>query len=255
MLLRWLAFAAIGASLVLTSTAARADDPANDKAVCLASFVAAQNERRDAKLLAARASLVTCARDECPAEVRATCSKWLDEVDASLPTVVVAARTSDGRDRLDVKVTVDGGPFVESLDGRARPIDPGVHVFRFFAPGLAQVEERAAILEGQKNQKLIAVLPSPTATFEARPVPVASWVFGGLGVAGLSVFAIAGLSGRIGDSSLASLERCKPNCSVDEASRVHTKFLVADVGLVAGLVSLGVATVFYATRPTVRTSR
>jgi hypothetical protein len=220
----------------------------------LSSFVAAQGDRRDSKLVAARAALVTCARDECPGEVRGSCATWLGEVEASLPTVVLAARTSDGRELLDVRVTIDDAPFVEALDGRARPIDPGVHDVRYFARGFGAKLDRVAVREGEKNRQLLAVFQAPEPVL-LRPVPTSSAILAGLGLAGLGVFAVAGLSGRFGPSSLASLDACKPNCSQAEASRVHTKFIVADVGLVTGLVSLGVATFFYATRPAGQAAR
>ena len=46
-------------------------------------------------------------------------------------SVVPAAKDKKGRDIVDVKVSIDGKVVTETLDGKALPVDPGVHTFRF----------------------------------------------------------------------------------------------------------------------------
>lgn len=76
---------------------------------------------------------------------------------------------------------------------------------------------------------------------------MATWVLGGVGVAGLGVFAGFGLAGRSGQSDLE--DRCSPRCSPAEAKSTKTKYLIADIGLGVGVVSLAAATYFALTAP------
>ncbi|APR77930.1 Hypothetical protein A7982_03277 [Minicystis rosea] len=244
----------LGAAVALISATAGADE----KQQCLSSYVDAQTLRNQKKLTDAHRALLSCARDACPKEISADCTTWLREVDASFPTVVFDARDADGRDRLDVRVTLDGQPFLEQIDGHAKNIDPGVHVFRYEAAGALPVEDRVAIREGEKNRRLSVVLKKTISTQlppappppPSRPIPTLAIVFGGLTLAGAGVFAGFGLAGRYGDPSLRTLDACKGHCSNDDVSSVKLKFAVADVGLVTGVVSLALATYFFVTRPT-----
>jgi hypothetical protein len=71
-------------------------------------------------------------------------------------------------------------------------------------------------------------------------------VLGGVGVAGLGVFAGFGLAGK---SSQDDLEKtCSPRCSPDDGKSVKTKYLLADIGLGVGVLSLAAAT-YFAVRP------
>lgn len=245
----------LGAAVALTSATAGADE----KQQCLSSYVDGQTLRNQKRFGEAHGALLRCARDACPKEISADCATWLREVDASLPTVVFEARDADGRDRLDVRVLVDGLPFLEQIDGHAKSVDPGVHVFRYEATGAIPAEERVAIREGEKNRRLSVVLkktisaplpPAPPAP-ASRPIPPLAIVFGGLTLVGAGVFAGFGVSGRYGDPSLRTLDACNGRCSNDDVSAVRLKFAVADVGLVTGIVSLALATYFFVARPTI----
>ena len=57
--------------------------------------------RRSGKLLAARAALLACSREICPDAVRGDCVDWLEDVNRSVPSVVVTARDC-GVDVVDV---------------------------------------------------------------------------------------------------------------------------------------------------------
>jgi len=64
---------------------------------------------------------VACSNPACPAVVKRDCDQWLTEMDASLPSVVVAARDATGRDLVDVRVTIDGTVLTQSWDGTMHP--------------------------------------------------------------------------------------------------------------------------------------
>src|SRR5207248_1806862 len=56
----------------------------------------------------ARKRFVTCAADACPKAMRIDCARWLEDVEASIPTVVFGAKDARGGDIFDVSVYVDG---------------------------------------------------------------------------------------------------------------------------------------------------
>jgi len=144
---------------------------------CVASFGDAQKLRRDGKLMAARSELLKCAQSGCPQIVTAKCVPWLSEVDAALPSVVVLARDLQRRDTTAVRVIIDGEVRREQLDGRAIPVDPGAHQFRFEHVGAPPVEQHVVLVEAQKN-RLVQVdfaaqrehAPLPPAPTPAGPV-------------------------------------------------------------------------------------
>src|SRR5262245_34160024 len=100
---------AIGAAgLAIVGTVGPADAARVDKKTCIASSESGQKLRHDGKLRAAREQLLVCARPECPAVIRQDCAQFLNEVASSTPSVVIAARDTNGKETLAVKVTIDG---------------------------------------------------------------------------------------------------------------------------------------------------
>ncbi|WP_437821176.1 hypothetical protein [Sorangium sp. So ce1078] len=162
---------AVSAALALTGARARAEP---HKRACAAAYERAQGLRRDGKLLAARQALIACSQPTCPAAAVADCGPWLAEVEQSLPTVVIAARDARGRERLDVRVLVDGRLLAAALDGKALPVDPGPRTFRYEPASGPAVEERVLIREGEKNRALTVILGAPAAGAPASPPPPAA---------------------------------------------------------------------------------
>ncbi|WP_437321676.1 hypothetical protein [Sorangium sp. So ce385] len=162
---------AVAAALALTGARAHAQP---HKRACAAAYERAQGLRRDGKLLAAREALIACSQPTCPAAAVADCGPWLAEVEKSLPTVVIAARDAHGRERLDVRVLVDGRPLAAALDGKALPVDPGPHTFRYEPASGPAVEERVLIREGEKNRPITVTLGASSAGAPASPPPPAA---------------------------------------------------------------------------------
>lgn len=230
---------------------------ASDAAACETLSTTAQRQRMSHALVAARASLLACAQPECPSIIRRDCERWLAEVDALMPTVVPAPRDAQGRDLVDVRVEVDGTPRAPRIDGIAMPIDPGPHVFRFVYEDRI-FEETIVVREGEKGRLLTVTLTRPE-TAPSRPLvdPIkepnneqtpsraAFYVTAGAGVAALATSGIFGLLGlsdysRVQDSCGASR-----SCSSSDLSSTRTKFLVADVALGIGVISLATAAYLY----------
>lgn len=246
------------AAVILTlgvATSSRADD----KQVCLEAYDKAQTLRQDDKLVAAREQLLVCARNECPGILRKDCTQWLSEVDASMPTVVLAVQDSEGQDLVDVTVTVDGEPFATQIDGKAVPVDPGVHTFRFEAEGAEPVEEKVVIHEGAKNRTIEINLGGgggeetggggaggSVDLEDAKGNRTLAYVFGGVGLAGLGAFTYFGTQF---DSKLDDMDACKPNCTQSQADDAAGTRTLAFVSAGVGVVSLGIATYLYLSSP------
>ena len=81
------------------------------------------------------------------------------------------------------------------------------------------------------------------------PPPLASWIAGGVGVAGLAVF---GIFGAMSSSAASDLDACSPSCPEslrDTADGGATQQTVANVGLVFGALGLVTAGVLWVVWP------
>jgi hypothetical protein len=262
----------------LASALAPRADASDEKQMCVRAVERAQVARLEGKLREAHDGFVTCARAVCPDAIRKDCTRWVTEVEASLPTVVVDAAWADGRDLTGLTVLLDGRRFPEAAAGRAVPLDPGPHRFRFEAPGATPVETRSVIPEGEKNQVLRVVFspidpaalaaarePAPPPTIPPaawhlepkeersvatrRPIPTSAFVVGGFAIAGFGVFAGEGLSGL---SQLDHLRAtCAPSCDPSQVASARREILVGDIVGYVALLATGVASWLVLTRPTV----
>lgn len=251
------------------ATAAPADEPEETpKLECLHRHEDSQLERRQGKLLAARTALLACSRADCPAAVRADCVDWLEEVNHSIPSVVITARDR-GIDVAEVKVFLDGELVAARLTGGALEADPGQHRFRFESAGGPVVERGVLMSEGVRNRPVDVEFappppspssppsPSPSPTLAAENPP--SWslashpirrsdaLFAGVAIAGLGT---AALLGGLALHERAALEQsCAPFCNDADLDPVRTKLLIADVALATSLAALAIGAVRYLRRP------
>ena len=226
---------------------------AKDKKECLAATNEGQDLRGEGKLRAAREQFLLCAREVCPGALRTECTKWVGELDADIPSIVVRVT----RDQLDVEganVTLDGAPI--ALDGKPIVLDPGPHTLVASAPPPAagSSEQKLVLATGEKNRSVTLVLPTTEPKAEpASPPPVIvapqtsgsgapawAWVAGGVGVAGLGVFAFFAATGVHDVHRLDS--ECAPRCADADVDAAKRKLLFADIGLGVGIVGLGLAT-------------
>ena len=259
--------AGILAALAAGPSVARADV---SSAECIQANAAAQDARRDLKFSAAREQLARCVDPSCPAMVRDDCARRLDELGQVQPTIVFDAKDASGRDVAAVKVTVDGRPLAEKLDGAALAVDPGEHTFVFTVAGGALVTQTFVIREGQKARYERIVLGGPAsgqqipvaptaaipasslasapAVVEAAPArpspasaekPAASgspgrtvgWVLGGVGLAGIGVGTVFGLEALSTKSSHCYANICTPPGT---ASTAYQQATISTLGLIAG---------------------
>src|ERR1700678_3683103 len=186
---------------------ARAAD--TTKQECVEANDAAQDLRQSGKLRQAREKLTICASASGPEVVRDDCTQRLAELDSAMPHVVFSARDASGNDLVDVKVTIDGAPLVDRLDGSSVKVDPGPHVFVFTWEGHPVVTKRLVLAEHDHSRREVVVFraaetphvesASPaTAPAAARfsgsgiDRKTIAFAVGGAGVAGLVVGSIFG---------------------------------------------------------------
>src|SRR5438067_7939921 len=144
---------ALALALALHGSSARAED------ACNAAYEDADllvHGKTSAKLLEARDDLHVCSAASCKAWMVKDCTKWLVDVEARIPSVVVTATDEVGAHVVDAAITADGNAFSSRLDGRAVEIDPGEHVFVLTLPDGRTATQRALVREGQKAQPVTA---------------------------------------------------------------------------------------------------
>jgi hypothetical protein len=221
----------------------------------VAAQVSARELRRTTQLFDARAQLRRCSVEGCPIAIRTQCREWLDDVELQIPTVVLAA-TSDAGDEQDVRVSIDGQPTLERLEGNAIEVTPGPHAFRFEAPGYPATEVRVVVALGEKNRPIRVRLlrhqadaPAARRSEPVKPKPVASpsrraaWVLGGSALVLLTAagsFAAVGLSERERAKS-----DCAPFCGDERAREVKRWFLLADIAGATGALLAGGSVYFF----------
>jgi hypothetical protein len=249
-----LPLAALIAATVSAPPAAAAAD------ACVVAYEKAQEEKIEGRLRAARTQLHSCVQASCPAFVRADCIKWLDEVEAAVPTVVFVARLA-GRDLIDVKVRTAGGEeLAAKLDGRAVRVDPGRQAFVFESRYSQPATVEILVVEGQKNRLVEATLTSiagagtlsGSVADESGGAPTRShWLRRhrfSLALAGVSALGLAGFV-TLGESGARHQDRleksCAPTCAPAQVSTLRTRYLLADISLGISIGSLAAAAYLY----------
>ena len=107
------------------------------------------------------------------------CVRWLEALDARIPSVVVAPRDANGKDLPAATIAIDGESLDPARAGRAIALDPGVHVARVEVAGRATVEERFVLRERQQDLVLSVLVRGPSDAVVTpaprRSIPTASW--------------------------------------------------------------------------------
>jgi hypothetical protein len=235
---------------------------------CLANHEQAQVKRIEKKLVAARNAARACAVTACPAAVRSDCTEWVSELSKLIPTLLLVAESASG-ELENVKVTLDGVPFTEKLDGTALEVEPGPHFLHFEYRNEPPIDRRVDVPEGEKSLMVrvrfageplpaqpVPLAPSPPRTEPVprepgeRPIPLLTYIFGGLAVVSAGTSAVVA-AGAFSERSAAS-DECAPNCDAERVDAIHNRFLLADIAGGVALASAGLATYFYFTRPEVQ---
>jgi hypothetical protein len=247
------------ASTLLALITAAAPALAQTKQECADAYTAAQVSRKESKLVDARDKLTVCANASCPAALRKDCVPWLAEVEAALPTVAVKPVDETGRVVVGATVTIDGHAIAREGEYATTRLDPGEHVIRVEAPGTNGGEERVTLAAGSSRREIVvrvkragpvvtAPPPSEPPAEASRPIPTATFVLAGLGVAGVGAFAVLGAVGASKKGQLDQ-EGCKPNCKQSDVDAIKTDYIAADVALGVGGAALAGALIVFLARP------
>ena len=286
--IRTVSLAAVVATVLLTvPTPSQAADPTT--ADCLSANDSSISLRNEHKLRAAREQLLVCAAASCPADIRKECMRRVADVNAAIPTIVFEAKDASGRDLSGVKVSMDGQPLSERLEGTALSIDPGEHTFTFETAGQPNVEKRFVIREGEKERRervtfgeaakpataggtapaaaTGATAPHATAAPSVEPAPsspasgegsglgsqkIAALVVGGIGVVGVGIGTVFGVQAmsKHSDASSACPDRCADQSGVDLWKSARSAGNISTAAFVVGGVGLAAgATLWLTAKP------
>lgn len=249
-----------GMCLYPASTWAEAPQPLD----CPTASENGQRLREQLKYRAAHAEFVSCSAASCPGVVRRDCIKWSSELDASMPTVVVAAVDENDHDMSEVEVSIDGEMLAAHVDGTPIAIDPGKHELRATSSGRVPASVSLVVRVGEKNRivrvqfapktsvataattepTVDTALPPPRAhARHSYAPPLLSVGLGALGLIAVGSFAAFGITAK---SDLGVLrDTCAPRCVDADLSSVKTRMLLADISLGVGVVALGAGTVLW----------
>jgi hypothetical protein len=211
-----------------------------------------QELRMAGKLLESRLAMRQCAAEQCPALLQRDCVGWLDQVEQQIPSLTFRV-TVDGQSRTDGQVFVDGQPRPELASGKAVELDPGKHRVRFELAGVSPYEEEIISSEGERYRMLEVALLSSAAQAPApkqemrRPVPLGTYVLGGVALA-------AAVSGGIWGASSLSLRReledtCAPACPERRVDELRQRALITDVSWGVSALSLVGSMTLFVFRP------
>jgi hypothetical protein len=176
----------------------------------------------------------------------------LSDLDKKIPRLtLVVEHASAARDELELEL--NGESQSAALLGIERRVDPGKYEFVVKQPG-GRIHRRVFNLTEGANERVVVDLKGEQITKAiARGDPAADessgwfdrrragWIGIGVGAAGLTTGAIAGLIMANKNSKLE--ERCTPTCPAsmaDDVSTFETARTVSLVGFGAGLLGMGV---------------
>jgi hypothetical protein len=239
--------------MLLSASTARAEGPSLEE--CVAANEKSVPLRKAGKLREARAGLLRCSAASCPAAVRDDCIAEATRLDRAVPSLVFAVKDPAGNDLTAVRITIDGQPLAERLDGAAIDVDPGEHVFVLSAQGQS-VERKLLVREGEKGRReAFTIGPAagtkapgasgPTATPSAdggwstqKTAGVALLGFGVVSIGVGSVFGV--LAGSSWDSAKT---KCGAGCAPGspayaDKDKADTNATVANIGFGVGIASL-----------------
>jgi hypothetical protein len=237
----------------LLATLVTRNAAADSTHTCVEAAHEGQRLRDGGKLSGARDAFVLCSAVSCPALVRESCERWSAEIEPRLPTIVLGARDEAGNDLTEVRVSIDGRSVAPRLDGRSIALDPGPHDVVFEAEGFSPARQFLVAREGERVRGVVAVLSkrAPASASSSPPAIAAApasagsrlaplLVAGGVGALGLAGFVTFGLWGKGEHDRLSDSCAGSKTCARADVRDVETKYLVADISLVVGVVATSV---------------
>ncbi len=223
-----------------------------DAAQCVGFHTDGQKQSKAGDLKSALASFTSCASEECPGVVSSECHELRESVEKRMPTVVFSVTSAEGDDLSHYQVWLDGEVFLEQIDGRARPMNPGTRKVTFVSEEGEHYELDILFREGEKGRRVNYQLEPPELdldqTQDTAPkkepgfaVHPLTWAGGGVALLGAGAFTGLALAGKSKEKSLK--EECSPSCTDDQVAPAKTMYLAADIALGVGVAGLATAVV------------
>jgi hypothetical protein len=139
---------------------------------CAALYKAAQQSLQASRLREAKSLFSSCAELFCAAPIRQRCSTEYGLLAADVPSIVLDATDQTGVLRVDVQVMMDGESLTLPREGRAIPVEPGMHEFSFSTADGGFASQRILILQGQRNRVVSVSLHSQAGASASVPPSV-----------------------------------------------------------------------------------
>jgi|CZKU01.1.fsa_nt_gi hypothetical protein len=234
---------------LFVSRTAFASKPAVDE--CVNANEDAQDLRAAGALLEARARLVVCTAQRCPAPVRDDCAERLRAIDEALPSVVFAYGDPGAAHR--GSILLDGQSVPATAAAAPISVDPGAHQVVFESEGHAPQSMTVVVREGDKSRLVVLEPPAPV-TAGAGPQRPLGLVIGGVGLAGLALGGVFAALAKSTDARALS-DECGGNANtctaagVEDGNRAHTQARLSGIALVGGGLLLGTGALIYFTAP------
>lgn len=271
--------AVVGVALAFSPRSALAGP---SKVQCIEANTKSQDLRRDGKLAEAREQLKRCLDPACPRLVRDDCTRRLDDLEKVQPTLVFDVKDAQGADVIDVRVSVDGRPLVDHLDGSPLNVDPGAHTFTLEVTGQPSIVDPMLVHEGEtgRHERVVfdglhkppPLAPSALGGLQGGSVPASDQgpasgglgaqrtiglVAGVVGAAGLATGAVLGLLANSAFSKAKSACDGTPSACPDAKVSTATPFdntakteaNAATVAFIAGGALLATGGVLFLTGP------
>ena len=237
--------------VVLFAIAAARPALADEGSVCADAAESGQKFRDKGHFVESRELFAKCARKECPKLVRDDCLSFLDQLRKRMPSIVVRVTDAAHHDVTSFRILKDGKLLLDKPSGTAIDVDPGEATLHVEADGFAPRDLPVVVAEGEQRRLVEIVLAPPGAPLAttAKPIEVpppasssgpgaATFVAGGVGVAGLAVFGVFQAIAQPRYST--DKQGCYLTHSCKDAGALQTQFDVSMIGL--GIGGAGVAT-------------
>jgi hypothetical protein len=120
---------------------------------CALAYKSAVKAQQASRLQEAQKWFAACSKPTCGTLIQRECLLSYDQTVADIPTIIPVVTNVTGEPVLDVKVTMDGVLLTSKIDGRALPVDPGLHEFTF-TTAAGSATQKVVILQGQRNRPI-----------------------------------------------------------------------------------------------------
>jgi hypothetical protein len=147
-------------SLLGAKPAASESKASKERRGCANAYKGAEHLEAAGHLLQARELFATCAKASCGAFLRSRCAARYAQLEADSPTIVPVITDDATSVSLDARVTIDGQLLTAHLDGRAYPVDPGLHHISFSTENGVTVTRAVLIAQGERNRLIEVPLHS-----------------------------------------------------------------------------------------------